>query len=67
MKMKLTKQGVRDLNDLGPKKEARVLPPTCDHRKMRLHCGGHDGRGCGHYVCDGCGMDWDEGFSGPYD
>lgn len=59
--MKLTKQGVRDLDSLGPKKpKPEALPPNCDHRRMRVCCK-INGRGCGHWICDGCGLFWDDG------
>ena len=40
-----------------PLRRAEWLLAWCDHRKMRDHCRG----GCGHLVCDGCGLYWDEG------
>lgn len=55
--VKLTRQGVRDLNGLpGPRREKTVLPLNCDHRRMRECC-----PGCGHFYCPGCGLTWDRG------
>lgn len=55
--MKLTKQKVRDLNDIGPKKskiEKGIIPKNCDHKRMREHC-----FGCGHWECPDCDFGWD--------
>jgi putative ribosome biogenesis GTPase RsgA len=53
---KLTHQGVRAL---GWSKRRRVMiPPDCDHRRIRWHC--HP-RNCGHLECPRCGLSWDVG------
>ncbi len=54
--MKLTKQGVRDLNP--PKQKRKVvleIPVQCDHKRMR-EC--HPG--CGNWICRDCGLTWDD-------
>ena len=58
--MKLTRQGVRDLNNLGPKKpKPDPIPNNCPHRRMREHCL-VKGKGCGHWECPDCGLSWDD-------
>jgi hypothetical protein len=52
--MKYTKQGVRDLNDVGKKHVPRILPPECNHKRMK-EC--HPG--CGHLICPDCSLTWD--------
>lgn len=59
--MKLTRQGVRDLNDLGPKRnKPEPLPPECDHLRMgQCHPPTKDKPGCGHFSCPDCNLSWD--------
>jgi hypothetical protein len=61
--IKRTKQGVRDLSDIGPKDTNKVkpivIPQQCEHRRMR-EC--H--KGCGHYVCPDCGFFYDNASDG---
>jgi hypothetical protein len=76
VEVKVTKQGVRDMNQSTTCRSARaalvlrVLPAgaTCDHRRMRVCCyvvawqGPRKGMRvpCGHLVCPTCGLFWDE-------
>jgi hypothetical protein len=63
---KLTRQGVRDLNDLSRKQPTPEYPKpylgsfvSCDHRNMQEchpNC-------CGHFHCPDCGLSWDH-FAG---
>ncbi len=55
--MKLTKQGVRDLNDPIPKNAPiKELPKNCEHKRMKT-C--HPK--CGHWYCPDCDLTWDDG------
>jgi hypothetical protein len=62
--VKLTKQGVRDLNDIGPPPKPLktvVTGITCDHKNMRTCC-----PNCGHWHCPDCGLYFDSfSESGP--
>lgn len=63
--MKLTKQKVRDLNDLPCPNKQVEIPFNCDHSKMTYCCPARltNGRwmNCGHLYCRDCGTTWDEG------
>ena len=62
---KLTRQGVRDLNDYPRVQPKLAVPPKpylgsfvgCAHPNM-VEC--HPGC-CGHFHCPDCGLSWDDG------
>lgn len=57
--MKLTRQGVRDLNTLPttprPNVAALLKAVSCNHSRLTPCCKG----ACGHLYCPRCGLTWD--------
>jgi hypothetical protein len=61
--MKLTKQGVRDLDPPNKKRNDKVIiPKNCSHKRMRYCC---YPKKCGHLVCPDCGLAYDEMADNP--
>ena len=64
---RLTRQGVRDLNDYPRRQPEPSLPMPilgafegCAHPNMQTCCSPC----CGHYYCDDCGLTWDDHAEG---
>lgn len=61
--LKLTRQGVRDLggNDVRKKKPQMVAIQQCEHKRMReCHPSVNGKPGCRHFICNDCGLSWDD-------